>query len=135
MITADASVWISFLNGQPTPQARALDAALDDAANEIVLLDVTLMEVLRGFRNERDWRHARRLFAPLPLFTAGGEAVALAACALYRDLRARGITVRSSIDLLVGAWCIRNGCALIHADRDFDGMAAHHGLDTWSPLA
>lgn len=133
MITADASVWIAFFHGQPTPQARALDAALDDAANEIVLLDVTLMEVLRGFRHESDWRHARSLFAPLPLFTAGGEAVALTAATLYRDLRRRGVTVRSAIDLLVGAWCIRNRCALIHADRDFDGLVAHHGLETWSP--
>ncbi|MES2937714.1 MAG: PIN domain nuclease [Pseudomonadota bacterium] len=133
MITADASVWIGFLNGQRTPQTRALEAALDDDANEIVLLDLTLMEVLRGFRNERDWRYARSLFEPLPLFTAGGESTALAAAALYRDLRQRGVTVRSSIDLLVGAWCIRNDCALIHADRDFDGMREHHGLPTWSP--
>jgi hypothetical protein len=133
MITADSSVWIGYLNGHRTPQTRALDALLDDSASEIVLLDLVLMEVLRGLRNARDLQLAQAALSQLPLFTAGGETVALAAAALYRDLRQRGITVRSSIDLLVGAWCIRNGCALIHADRDFDGMRDHHGLESWSP--
>ncbi len=133
MITADSSVWIGYINGHRTPQTRALDAALDDSTSEIVLLDLVLMEILRGFRSERDLRLAHATLSQLPLFTAGGESTALAAAALYRDLRQRGITVRSSIDLLVGAWCIRNDCALIHADRDFDGMRDHHGLPTWSP--
>jgi predicted nucleic acid-binding protein len=132
MITADSSVWIAYFNGSDSAQTRALDAALDDSANEIVMLDVVLMEVLRGFRHDRDWRYARSLFAPLPVFTAGGETVALAAASMYRDLRREGVTVRSPIDLLVGAWCLQNECLLLHDDRDFDGMTSHHGLRTWS---
>ena len=132
MITADSSVWIGFFNGADSRQIRALDAVLDDSANEIVLLDVVLMEVLRGFRLDRDWLHAQELFAPLPVFTAGGESVALAAAGLYRDLRRAGLTVRSPIDLLVGSWCIQNDCLLLHDDRDFDGMARLKGLQTWN---
>ena len=41
-----------------------------------------------------------------------------------------GITVRSPIDLLVGAWCIRNDCLLIQDDRDFAGMQQIEGLQT-----
>ena len=132
MITADSSVWIGFFNGAESPQIRALDAVLDDSANEIVLLDVVLMEVLRGFRLDRDCRYARDLFAPLPVFTAGGEAIALAAASLYRDLRREGLTVRSPIDLLIGTWCIKNDCLLLHDDRDFDGMESLKGLQTWN---
>lgn len=133
MITADSSVWIAFLNGHPSAQADALDTVLDDSANEVVLLDVVLMEVLRGFRQDRDWRLAKRLFSALPVFTAGGELVTVAAATLYRDLRRRGLTVRSPIDLLIGTWCIENQCVLIHGDGDgdFDGMVRHHGLATW----
>lgn len=131
MITADSSVWIGFFNGSDSPQIRALDEVLDDSANEIVLLDVVLMEVLRGFRLDRDCRQAKELFAPLPVFTAGGEAVALSAASLYRDLRREGLTVRSPIDLLIGTWCIRNDCLLLHDDRDFDGMERLKGLQTW----
>jgi predicted nucleic acid-binding protein len=131
VITADSSVWIGYLNGQLSPQTAALDAALDDSANEIVLLDLVLMEVLRGFRDEREARFARRLFLPLPVFTAGGESNALAAASMYRQLRRKGVTVRSSIDLLIATWCIQNDCLLIHDDRDFDGMQRLQGLQTW----
>jgi hypothetical protein len=132
MITADSSVWIGYFNGQDTPQIRALDAALDDSSNEVVLLDVVLMEVLRGFRHTRELELARKALAPLPVATAGGEAVALEAAALYRRLRMSGFTVRGPIDLLVGAWCIHNDCLLIHADRDYDAMERLEGLQAWS---
>ncbi|RYX93155.1 MAG: PIN domain nuclease [Comamonadaceae bacterium] len=136
MITADSSVWIGYFNGLDTPQIRALDAVLDDSAQEVLLLDVVLMEVLRGFRHDRDWQLAREAFAGLPVATAGGEGIAVAAASLFRKLRGQGVTVRSSIDLLVGAWCIENGCALIHNDRDFVPLEKLQGLEslqTWKP--
>jgi predicted nucleic acid-binding protein len=131
MITADSSVWIDYFNGHDTPQVRTLDAALDDSTNEIVLLDVVLMEVLRGFRHDREYDFARQALAPLPVEQAGGEEIAHYAATLYRRLRGHGITVRSSIDLLVGAWCIHNDCLLIHDDRDFAGMEQMEGLQAW----
>lgn len=130
MITVDSSVWIGYFNGHESTPTRALDAALDDSATEIVLLDVVLMEVLRGFRHERDARLATAAFEPLPIYTVGGEAVAVAAASIYRDLRRRGLTVRSPIDLLVGTWCIQHDCVLLHDDRDFDGMQQKHGLQS-----
>jgi hypothetical protein len=61
---------------------------------------------------------------------AGGEEVAQHAAAMYRRLRGHGITMRSPIDLLVGAWCIRNKCLLIQDGRDFAGMQQTEGLQT-----
>ena len=131
MITADSSVWIDYLGGRNTAAAAQLDAVLDDSSHDIVLLDVVLMEVLRGFRFDHEWRMARNAFAALPVLTAGGEAVASKAAGMYRSLRSEGVTVRSTIDLLIGAWCIENDCSLIHSDRDFDAMPGH-GLQLWS---
>ena len=131
MITADSSVWIDYLGGRNTAAATQLDAVLDDSSHDLVLLDVVLMEVLRGFRFDHEWRMARNAFAALPVHTAGGETVASKAASMYRSLRSEGVTVRSSIDLLIGAWCIENDCSLIHSDRDFDAMP-RHGLQFWS---
>ena len=131
MITADSSVWIDYLAGRSTRAVSQLDAVLDDSSRDIVLLDVVLMEVLRGFRFDHEWRMARNAFTALPVLTAGGEAVASKAASMYRSLRSEGVTVRSSIDLLIGAWCIENDCSLIHSDRDFDAMPAQ-GLQFWS---
>ena len=131
MITADSSVWIDYLGGRSTRAATQLDAVLDDSSHDIVLLDVVLMEVLRGFRFDHEWRVAKDAFAVLPVHTAGGEVVATKAASMYRSLRSEGVTVRSSIDLLIGAWCIQHSCSLIHGDRDFDAMPGH-GLQLWS---
>jgi predicted nucleic acid-binding protein len=130
MITADSSVWIAYLAGRSTPKAQLLDAVLEDSSQDVVLLDVVLMEVLRGCRFEQEWRLANQALSALPIQTAGGDAVARSAAALYRQLRKEGVTVRSPIDLLVGSWCISSGCALIHNDRDFVPME-QHGLQAF----
>ena len=131
MITADSSVWIDYFAGRSTPASNELDAVLDDSSHDLVLLDVVMMEVLRGFRYDREWRVAKDAFSALPVQTAGGEKLAVKAAGLYRQLRSEGFTVRSSIDLMVGSWCIENDCTLIHSDRDFVPMAGH-GLQVWN---
>jgi predicted nucleic acid-binding protein len=131
MITADSSVWIDYLGGRATPKSQLLDEVLDDSSHDVVLLDIVLMEVLRGCRFEHEWRLANHALSALPIQIAGGDVVARSAATLYRQLRKTGLTVRSPIDLLVGSWCIRTGCALIHNDRDFVPMQ-QHGLQAFS---
>jgi len=46
----------------------------------------------------------------------------------YRLLRAKGITVRKTIAMIIGTVCIEGGHMLLHADRDFDLMRDHLGL-------
>jgi predicted nucleic acid-binding protein len=128
VITVDFSVWIDYFNGTQTPQTLQLDAVLDDSSHDLVVLDVVLMEVLRGYRYESEWQLANNTLSALPVMTAGGTEVARAAAGIYRQLRSVGVTARSSIDLLVGAWCIKQDCALIHNDRDFAPMQQYHGL-------
>lgn len=122
MITVDSSVWIQHFRGQETPAVLQLRTWLQEGIEDIVLLDLVLMEVLRGFVHDRDWRLARAALAALPLVTAGGEAVAVRAADVYRRQRRKGITIRSAIDLMVAAWCLEHGCTLLHADHDFDGI-------------
>lgn len=131
MITADSSVWIDYLAGNMTLNAQLLDQVLEDSSRDVVLLDVVLMEVLRGCRFEHEWKLTNEALSDLPVHTAGGDKVARSAVALYRQLRKTGITVRSPIDLLVGSWCIDSGCALIHNDRYFAPMQ-QHGLQPFT---
>lgn len=49
-------------------------------------------------------------------------------CGHYRTLRARGVTIRKTIDTLIATYCIENDVALLHADRDFDPFVEHLGL-------
>ena len=131
MLVVDSSVWIDFFVDRPTAACDALDRLLADGHPRLVVPDLVLYEVLRGFREERALRQARLLLLTLCIEPCGGEELALAAAEHYRQLRARGITVRSSIDMMVAVFCIENDYLLLHSDRDYDALAAHRGLRVW----
>jgi predicted nucleic acid-binding protein len=59
-----------------------------------------------------------------------GAVFAVQAASNYRALRTNGITIRKTIDLLIGTFCIENGYPLLHNDRDFEPMVRHLGLMT-----
>ncbi len=131
MVVVDSSVWIDFFNGTPNPARAALRRLLDDGEVEIVVPDLVLFVVLRGFRGERDYRQAERLTRSLSVETSGGEALSLAAAGHDRALRASGCTVRSGIDVLIATFCIEHDQALLHRDADFDAFERLRGLRVW----
>ena len=129
MIVVDASVWVDYFNGTPTPEADALELILGE--DRIVVGDLTLAEVLSGFRLDRDFRKAGELLDTCEYRSMVGREVALQAASNYRALRRRGVTVRKTIDVLIGTFCIINQLPLLHRDRDFDALEEHLGLIVW----
>ena len=67
------------------------------------------------------------------IFETGGEALAVDSAKNYRALRARGITVRKTIDCLIASFCLNEDHTLLHRDRDFDGFEEHLGLQVLHP--
>jgi len=57
-----------------------------------------------------------------------GDTNAVAAARNFRSLRRRDITVRKTIDMLIGTWCIEHRVPLLHNDSDFRPMVRHLGL-------
>ena len=131
MLVVDSGVWIDFFNGTPSPARATLRRLLADGDAEIVVPDLVLYEVLRGFRQERDYLQAESLLGGFTQAATGGAPLARQAARHYRHLRAAGITVRSTIDVLLAAFCIQAGHTLLHADRDFDAFEATQGLRAW----
>jgi len=126
VIVVDSSVWIDFLNGRDAPHVRRLRAVL--GADEIVVGDLMLCEVLQGLETETMAVEVEALLRRFDIVPMAGEAIAVAAARNFRALRRRGITVRKTIDLLIGTWCIENRRPLLHNDSDFRPMARHLGL-------
>ena len=127
MILVDTSVWIDLFAERITAQtSRLLD--LTAAEQEIAVGDLVVAEVLQGARDDR---HADKLLARFDRFdlvTIVDERVAVEAARHYRLLRAKGVTVRTTIDTLIATRCILDGVPLLYADRDFDPFVAHLGL-------
>ena len=131
MLVVDSGVWIDFFNAADDPAAQVLAQLLDHGEVRLVVPDLVLFEVLRGFRHERDYRQARRLMESLSIETTGGTELALTAAQHDRSLRALGTTVRSAIDVLLATFCIERDYALLHRDRDFDAFEDLRGLRGW----
>ena len=126
MIVVDSSVWIDFLNGRNAAHVRRLRAVL--GTEEIIVGDLMLCEVLQGLDGEHAAREVKALLRRFEIVPMAGEAIAVAAARNFRSLRRHGITVRKTIDLLIGTWCIENRRPLLHNDSDFRPMARHLGL-------
>jgi predicted nucleic acid-binding protein len=126
VILVDSSVWIDYFRGAATPQTDRLDALL--SAEPLAVGDIVLTEVLQGFAAARDFDQALALMTTMPVIDIGGREIAIKAAGHYRALRAKGVTVRKTIDTLIATRCIEDGYALLYSDRDFDPFVEHLGL-------
>jgi predicted nucleic acid-binding protein len=126
VILVDSSVWIDYFRGVASPQTDRLDALL--GAEPLATGDVVLAEVLQGFSSDRDFDDGLRLLTALSVIDIGGQAIAVQAARNFRTLRARGVTVRKTIDTLIATRCIESGFSLLYSDRDFDPFVEHLGL-------
>lgn len=121
VIVVDTSVWIDFLNGERTPEVDRLLPLM--GAEPLLVGDVVLLEVLQGLDSEADARRVEAALRRFDIESMLDPDLAVDAAAHYRTLRRRGITVRKTIDLIIGAFCINRGHTLLTADRDFAPMA------------
>ena len=58
MIVVDSSLWIDFFNGVSTPEVERLDALL--GLTPVAIADLILVQVVQGFRQEKDVAPAAR---------------------------------------------------------------------------
>ncbi len=130
MILVDASVWIDYLRGDPTPEAVWLDQEL--GSRPLGLTDLTLCEVMQGVA-EREAADVRDRLLLFSVFPTGGTELALAAADNYRQLRHRGFTIRKTIDCWIATFCLREGYTLLHRDRDFEPFERFLGLQVVHP--
>lgn len=128
MIVVDSSVWIANLRGIDNVAAFKLRALADNDPDQVLLGDLILLEVLQGARNDTHAARLERDLRQYPIARMVDEMLAVRAAQNYRHLRGRGITVRKTIDMIIGTFCIAEGHQLLHDDRDFDAMVAFLGL-------
>jgi len=126
VIFVDSSVWIDFLRNDPTPEADRLKGLIGQVP--LLVGDIILCEVLQGVPTERQALEVEAALRRFEVVAVVDDTVAVQAAANYRALRVRGITIRKTIDMLIGTFCLLNGHTLLHRDRDFDPMAEYLGL-------
>lgn len=101
-----------------------------DRTRQLLVGDLVLCEVLQGLRSDAEARLVEGALREFELVSLVDRELAIIAAANYRLLRGRGVTVRTTVDLIIGTFCIERGHALLHNDRDFAPMERFLGLQT-----
>ena len=126
MIFVDSSVLIDYFNGKDNWQVEKLDEIL---GKEIVVIgDYILVEVLQGFRKDKNYETAKEVLSAFPCLNMLGEEMALKSADNYRKLRKKGITIRKTVDVIISTFCIENDLELLHNDKDFFPFEKNLGL-------
>jgi hypothetical protein len=131
VVIVDTTVWIDYFRGRRTVQTEWLNQAL--GVTRVGLCDLILCEILQGMQSDVDAATVLAQMSSFDLLDTGGMDLAVAAARNYRRLRARGHTVRKTIDCLIATLCLREGHELLHNDRDFDPFEAVLGLRIFHP--
>jgi predicted nucleic acid-binding protein len=126
MILVDSSVWIDYFSGNSSPETDFLDGVLGVSA--VAIGDLILVEVLQGFRHDKDYKTAKRLLGELTTFELLGTKMALKSADNFRKLRKKGITIRKTVDVIIASFCIEHSLPLLFSDKDFKPFVEHLGL-------
>lgn len=129
MILVDTSVWIDYFNGVSTKQTESLDRILSE--HSVLVGDIILTEILQGFDSDKEFRLAKQALDPLDCVHLVGKSLAIKAASNFRFLRSKGVTIRKTVDMLIGSWCIEHEVELLHNDKDFDQIATHLPLQIY----
>jgi predicted nucleic acid-binding protein len=126
MIFVDSSVWIDYINDLDAAHTEKLEQIL--GRREVVVGDLVLAEVLQGCSDPKLFKETVRLFRLADFVVVGSYRIALEASRNYIALRAKGITIRKTVDTLIATRCIVDKYELLHNDRDFLPFEDHLGL-------
>jgi len=128
VIIADTSAWIDYFNGTDSAEANILDSALEDGA--VAIGDIIFLEILQGFRSDKDYKIARTKLSVLEQYEMFGREMVIDCADNYRILRQKGITIRKTNDIIIATFCIENKVPLLFSDKDFLPFVKHLKLNS-----
>lgn len=126
MILVDTSVWINYFNGTINEHTDGLDELI--VRGEAAIGDLILLEILQGFRHDRDYKAAKSKLSTLVQYELFGRGMVEKCATNFRALRKKGITIRRTNDVIIATFCIERTIPLLFSDRDFIPFVNELGL-------
>jgi predicted nucleic acid-binding protein len=127
LVIVDSSVLIDYLAGRSTPETEWLEQNFE--RRQLGITTLILTEVLQGIRRDDQFAETLEILELFDVCETGDRGLAVKSARNYRSLRARGITIRNTIDCLTATFCIDQGYELLHNDRDFGPFEEHLHLE------
>ena len=123
MILVDTSVFINYFKGRETKGIKILDNLIQ-SEEPFCINEFIYQEILQGSKDEKEFSTLKSYLKYIPLYSLklGVQSFENAAQLNFR-CRRKGITIRSTIDLLIAETAIENNIALLHDDEDYVNMS------------
>ena len=124
MILVDTSVLIDYLKGRENDKSNLFQIILNRNL-PYGITNLIFLEVLQGAKSKREFNKIKKYLETIVFYDLknGKESYEkIAELNLY--CRKSGITVRSTIDLIIAQIAIENELSLLHNDRDFDNISS-----------
>ncbi|GHV04807.1 twitching motility protein PilT [Campylobacterota bacterium] len=114
---------IGYFRGIDKPQYNILDELIVQGIRFGINHHI-YMELLQGTKTEREFEQLREYLGSLPFYELKyGEKSYEKAAQLHIKCRQNGVTIRSTIDLIIAQTAIENELYLLHNDADYANMA------------
>ena len=127
-VLVDTSAWVDFFNGHPSAQADALAWLIREEA-DLLTCGVVAAEVLQGIRRSQGLAKIEQHFLDMEWLTPKEPQTYLEAADLYRQLRSRGVTIRSTVDCVIAKLAEENDVLLLSRDLDMQHIVDSKLLD------
>lgn len=116
-VLVDTSAWVDFFNGHPSPEAEALTRLIREEA-DVLTCGVVVAEVLQGLKKPKTLNQIEQHFLDMEWLSPLEPATYIEAASLYRLLRSKGVTIRSTIDCIIAKLAAENDVLILSKDRD-----------------
>lgn len=131
-VLVDTSVWIDFFNDHKCAATETLAQLIEDEI-ELLTCGVIVSEFLQGIRNLKTLAVLKTQFFDMDWLTPVEPDTYVEAANLFRQLRAKGVTIRSTIDCLIAQLASANDAFLLSKDCDME-MILQSGITRAKPL-
>ena len=123
MVLVDTSTMIDALRGRDNPKSRLF--------SEVLRLNIpfgisafTYQELLQGAKDDSEFNKLDEYLSSQRIYILPADIETFRKAAdIFYKLRRKGITIRSTIDVLIAMTAMEYNLLLLHNDRDFDVMA------------
>jgi predicted nucleic acid-binding protein len=123
LILVDTSVLVGYFRGSAGEVYDKMNDLIDNKM-PYGICNYVYQEILQGASNKNDYETLKEYLSTLPFYDLprGKESFEDAAY-MYMNCRKHGITVRSTIDILIAQIAIENDLYLFHNDNDYTNIA------------
>jgi len=134
VILIDTSAMVDFLRNTPSAMTESV-SELCESGVPLGISAYTYMELLSGARDDLEFATLEKNLGAYRIYYLPESLERYSGIArIYFDLRRKGITPRSMVDLMIVYTSIIHDLYLLHNDRDFGNIAPFiPGLKIWPP--